>query len=399
MNKTLTTLAVSAFALTSSLSLQAEDAASFTEALTEGKPSIDFRLRLENVAESAMDANAITERLRIGYTTGSFNGFSAHADVEDIRAIDDSYNSTQNENTSDSVVADPEDTELNQAFVQFQNDYVLLKAGRQRIKLDNDRFIGNVGWRQDEQTFDAILGTITPVEHLDITAGYIHQINGILGDNSNDSESPLLNVSYAGWDVAKVALFAYLLDLEDTPDASSDTYGIRVTGDVDMSEENKFKWELSYAQQTDAADNTANYNADYYNVKGTFVINKFSFGAAYEVLGSDNGSSFQTPLATKHGFNGYADKFLTTPAMGLENTEIFIGAECPEHNVCAKLSYHFFDSDTGGVDYGEEIDFCIKKEIGENWAISGKVASFDKGDATSKYEDVEKYIVQTDFSF
>ena len=43
-------------------------------------------------------------------------------------------------------------------------------------------------------------------------------------------------------------------------------------------------------------------------------------GGGYEVLGADDGAaltSFQTPLATLHKFQGWADKFLTTPPNGI----------------------------------------------------------------------------------
>ena len=45
--------------------------------------------------------------------------------------------------------------------------------------------------------------------------------------------------------------------------------------------------------------------------------------AGYEVLGADNGVGFATPLATGHKFQGWADKFLTTPGDGIE--DVYIG--------------------------------------------------------------------------
>ncbi len=54
------------------------------------------------------------------------------------------------------VVADEEAYEINR--FQFTNTSLpgtTLTLGRQRILLDDQRFIGNSGWRQNEQTFDA----------------------------------------------------------------------------------------------------------------------------------------------------------------------------------------------------------------------------------------------------
>ena len=38
-----------------------------------------------------------------------------------------------------------------------------------------------------------------------------------------------------------------------------------------------------------------------------------------EILANDKETSFATPLATLHKFNGFADQFLATPSQGLED--------------------------------------------------------------------------------
>ena len=47
------------------------------------------------------------------------------------------------------VVADPADTEINQALIRYQGDKWRVAAGRQEILLGDVRFVGNVGWRQN----------------------------------------------------------------------------------------------------------------------------------------------------------------------------------------------------------------------------------------------------------
>jgi hypothetical protein len=54
------------------------------------------------------------------------------------------------------VVADPEGTEVNQVWVGYEKYDTNVKFGRQTFTLDNHRFIGNVIWRQNEQTYDAV---------------------------------------------------------------------------------------------------------------------------------------------------------------------------------------------------------------------------------------------------
>ena len=65
------------------------------------------------------------------------------------------YNSTTNGKTTYPAVADPETYEINR--LQLTNTRIPMTTvtlGRQRIVLDDQRFVGNVGWRQNEQTFD-----------------------------------------------------------------------------------------------------------------------------------------------------------------------------------------------------------------------------------------------------
>ena len=256
---------------------ESDEPASLTEAIVGGKVDINLRLRLEFVDQAGLkDALALTERLRLGYGTLPYNGFTFYVDFEDIRAADyDSYNAAGlNNRPSHAVIADPEDTELNQLFVNYTSDKLPFKTrlGRQRIKLDDDRFVGNVGWRQNEQTFDAASMWLTPGDNFTFLYSYVWEVNRIFGPDSGrdfDSESHFINLSYNWLDFGKITAFAYLLDLENlnvTPTgqaSSSDTYGIRFAGKQQLSEDFSLGYTLSYAKQTDAGDNPTNYDADY----------------------------------------------------------------------------------------------------------------------------------------
>ena len=91
---------------------------------------------------------AITERLRLGYGSGVYKGFSFYLDFEDIRtADDDRYNAAGlNANPDKAIVADPEDTELNQAYLKYADDDLTAIFGRQRIVLDDHRHVEECPW-------------------------------------------------------------------------------------------------------------------------------------------------------------------------------------------------------------------------------------------------------------
>lgn len=145
---------VAMFIMLSVGSTQLAIADTFTKMLTEGKVSADFRLRYENVDQdnALKNADALTLRSRLGYTTGDFLGFSAMLEFEDSREVGvDNYDDGLGSNPKYSAVTDPETTELDQGFVQYHNWGGTARLGRQVITLDNQRFVGDVGWRQDRR--------------------------------------------------------------------------------------------------------------------------------------------------------------------------------------------------------------------------------------------------------
>jgi hypothetical protein len=130
-------------------------------ALAGGEVGLDSRHRIELVDEDGFseDAEALTLRTRLNYRSGSWNGLDFLVEFSDVRAIGlDDYNAGAGatpDKTDFPVVADPEDTRVNHAWIGLQpGDALTVRLGRQRIKLDNDRFVGNVGWHQNEQTYD-----------------------------------------------------------------------------------------------------------------------------------------------------------------------------------------------------------------------------------------------------
>jgi len=378
--------------------------------VSEGKVSLNIRARAEIADQAGFETSqAYTERTRLGFTTGEYNGIFLHIDVEDIRAADDSlYNAAgTNGEPTKTVIADPVDTELNQFFANFNfaDMNANVRVGRQRIKIDDDRFVGNVGWRQNEQTFDAVKLDVMPIENVDITYAYIWDVNRVFGPDANkdfESDSHVIHLSYDDARLGKITGFAYLLSLDGlaaAPALSSDTYGLRyeatrnLKGDPDGP---KLNYVLSWAMQQDAGDNTTNYEANYYLIDVKYIEDGWYAGGGWEVLGSDDGmTSFQTPLATGHKFNGWADVFLTTPPDGLEDTYIYLGGDLPA-GYKGKAVYHWFDPEDGGRDFGEEFDAVVTKKISDNADVLVKYAYYN-GDMA--FADRAKFWLQLTLNY
>ena len=351
----------------------------------QSKIDLDLRYRYEFVDQDGFekDAHASTLRTRLAYRSSDFRNFSILIQFDDLRPVgNDLYNSTRNGMTDRPVVADPKGTLVNQAMILYKGiDNTVLRAGRQRITLDNHRFIGDVGWRQNDQTYDAFSLTNTSLAKTTIEYAYIDKVNRIFGpDNGTptaefQSDSHILNARYEWLPNMDITAYAYLLDFKNAPSSSNETFGIRVKGSKAVSERTSINYTLEYAHQADYGANPNDYSADYILLEGALTKGGITGKLGYEVFGGGSVQAFQTPLATLHAFQGWADKFLTTPTDGIEDLYFSIGTKV--HGVNVSLLYHRFSPELGGPDYGSEWDLVIKKPFSKRYALVFKYANYD----------------------
>ncbi|MDX1757420.1 MAG: alginate export family protein [Marinobacter sp.] len=365
-----------------------------TEAFSEGTPYGDFRLRYENVdQDNALDqANALTLRTRLGYRTGSYQGLSGVLEFEDSRAVagTDDYNDTQGQSPDHSVVADPETTEVDQAFLQYSRSGLTAKLGRQVITYDNQRFVGHVGWRQDRQTFDALRLSYSPLQELTLDYAYLDKRNRIFAEAGDlDAKDHLVNIHYQTG-LGTLTGYAYLLDVDNDTDNSLDTYGLRYAGKYAMDTLNLL-YELEYASQ-EAEAGASEFDADYYKALAGVQAQGLTFSLSYEVLGSDDGNyGFATPLATLHAHNGWADQFLGTPTGGLEDLKAAVSGSLAGGKWV--LAYHDFSADdapSSADDLGSEVDVAYNRGFGKHYTAGIKYASYMAGDDAAGKVDTDK---------
>lgn len=363
------------------------------DALTKGKTSLDLRYRFESVSQDGKEKNAAasTFRLRLGYTTGNFYGFNLHVDMETIQAIGgENYDSTDNSKVEYPIVADAEDTELNQVFLAYTGvPNTVFKLGRQRIKIDNDRFIGNVGWRQNEQTYDAFQIINTSVSNLTVTLAYITNVNRVFGEHHStlsdiNMNTGILNFRY-DFLLGGLSAYGYFLDNKDNPASSHRTLGLRFAGSHGFSGSTKAVYTLEHAVQDEYKDGVDLIGASYYLVELGLVWNNLTVKGGYEVLGSDGIIGFATPLATLHAFNGWADKFLSTPSEGLIDLYFQLDYKLRARGrpIVLRVVYHKFDSDHASISYGNEIDFQLLYTLGKNSSLILKYAGYSADEFAS----------------
>lgn len=378
----------------------AHAADTITEALTGGKTTANLRYRYESVNEKGngkLAASASTVRLRLGYETADFNGFGAMVEAEHLTALgSQNYNSLANGKTTYSTVADPEFTEINQAYLSYNGLLkTALKYGRQRLVLDNQRFVGDVGWRQNAQTFDALSMVNDSVPDTKITLAYINNVNRIFSNNALATSgaaagnfklrAPIVNVNYKGFGLGEIVGYGYLLDFTLPANAgnSTKTYGLRFNGKTAMGD-NTLLYTAEYARQSNYKSNPTNYRVNYTFLEGGVDIKSAVFKVGYEVLGSDGIKSFATPLATLHAFNGWADMFLGTPATGLKDTYLSAGTALA--GVKLGAVYHDFRADSGGGKYGTEWDLVATKAFDKNYVLGLKYGGFSSASVPTRVD-------------
>ena len=370
-------------------------AESITEALSQGEAHLNLRLRYESVAEDVAaggnkTGDALTLKTRVNYKTDGFKGFSGFVEFDDVSNFAGDSNDSVNGQVSESLIADPVGSEVNQAFISYSNWNSEFKYGRQRLTYDNHRFVGHVGWRQNEQTYDAFTAANSSVENLKLNYAHIANVNRIFGEASavGDTEmgSHLLNASYT-LPAGTVTGYAYLLETDDNfagfKRMDTDTYGIRWQGVV-----GDLAYNVEYASQESAGNNPADYSSDYMLVEANYKLAPLTLGLGYEALGADKDGFFITPLATLFKFQGWTDMFLNKGlgniSEGINDTYFTVGGAALGVNWL--LAYHSFESEqnnaAGDSDLGSELGAMVTKSWGP-YSAELRYASYSAGDSTA----------------
>lgn len=438
MNRQLRMALFSALIAMCGAPVMAEEAASsapetLLEAIKQGKPMTNFRLRYESVDQDAFQpapnagekldrAHAFTLRSLIGWQTAPFRNFSFAAQLTDVHEFNHNFNDRR-ENLSEpgkanyANIVDPSFSDVNQLYVDWTGiNNTKLRLGRQQVNLDNVRFVGDIAFRQNMQVFDGLSVINKSIPDTEIFAAHFDQVRQV-NTELRQGDIEIVNAKYRISPSESLVGYAYLIDVANlgqnngdptknssaaqggnglgasqdqvktaTTDASSKTFGLRLDGARPINPTWKLLYTAEYAKQTDYKDGNALIDAHYLKLGGGAMYNTWSVRIDHEKLSSKDGKyAFQTPLGTNHLFQGWADHFLATPRQGLEDTFITVGGTIGKAKLYAE--YHVFKSDEKfqsigkpGDKYGSEFDASVMYPFTDK--ISGKLeyAKFHESD-------------------
>jgi hypothetical protein len=364
-------------------------------AIASGKPLADLRLRFEDVAQTNKPgrAYATTLRARLGYQTGQYLGFSALAEGDFITHFGAGhFNDTLNGRTEFPVIADPDMATLNRLQLEYSgritdapHDDLHVTIGRQRIIYGDARFIGNLGWRQHEQTFDAVSIADSSLPDTTLSYAYVAQVNRPFGPHSQmgrfNGDTHLFNAVYTGFAPdLKIEAYDYLLDFRQARTLSTATYGVRAESAISIAPDFEAQLNGAYARQTDYAGNPLHYALSYYTGEGTLSYDALSGTVGYEVLEGNGVIGVSTPLASLHGFQGNAEVFVNFPVNGTTDlyarTRYAFAAPPFSPNVAATLTYHDFEAQHVRLHYGTEWDASLEAALPRGFMIGTAMADF-----------------------
>lgn len=261
---------------------------------------------------------------------------------------------------------------------------VQLRVGRQRLAWDNQRFIGNSGWRQNEQTFDALDLLHRGAGGWQWRYGYLARVLRVNGsDNPNSNlarwllDAHLLGASHA---LGRGTLtgYAYFIENRSLAATSHRDLGLRYAARRERSGGIGWLATAEFARQEPYADGSANIGANYHLLEGGALIHGNTIKAGWERLGGNGRLGFATPLATLHAFNGWADRFLNTPADGLDDR--YLGWNRKFGKLDATLIWHDFRAVRGHIHFGTETDASLGWAFRPHWTALAKLADFQAGD-------------------
>jgi hypothetical protein len=343
------------------------------------------RLRHETVDDDAfgLDARATTLRLRAGLRLRSATGLEALIEGEGVASAGDGYNSGANGRTTRPAITDPTGAEWNQAWIGWKGARAGATLGRQRVLFDNQRWIGNSGWRQNEQTFDALSAQWSVTPAIAVRYAFLDRVHRVAGDDALDPLARERALATSALDLAwthgaqQLVAYAYLHHDRDVATASTRTLGLRWSAAPPRGA-NGWGWTLESARQQDHAGNPLRFSHAYWLAEPTFAHAGITWRAGWEHLGGDGTHALQTPLASLHAFNGWADRFLVTPPGGLDDRYVGAGGKFGRGRAAGKLNWqaawHDFRSTQDGR-YGTEWDASLGFPVGAS--VNGLVKLAD----------------------
>ncbi len=381
---------------------------------------LDFssRVRAVHVDETEGHGKAASALLRVNLTSQWHRQWLTLLEVDHVGTAWNQAHSNGARINDRPMIPDVPGTEINRAQLGFRTLDGEVIVGRQRIEHDDQRFVGSVNFWQNEQTFDAATVNWALLTSSRFNYSYIANANRIFGDGarrrlsgsdasySGGEDRPaatlgnhrhnthLLRAEFNEWDYSRWIGYGYLIDNRDMPAVSNRTLGVKYQFNYHSGGwRYRLDAEVALQQLTESAESA---RPGYGLLELTLGHNNTEVLLRQEILGSSRGRGFVTPLGSGYRFQGFADRFIVTPANGVHDTSLGVNWRARPWRIQGR--YHHFTEASGSSRYGDEFNLDITFRPVREHSVMLRYANFRAAD---DFVDTlgDRHIVYLDYSY
>jgi hypothetical protein len=357
-----------------------------------GRFTFELRPRYNHIEESDKPKRTTggTVRILAGYASAPIDGMMRIV-LEGIHA--DQIDPHFNDNGADfatspyPLLPDPKYTGINRAYIDFTGiESARVRAGRQVVRMDNQRWVSDNNFRQTPQVFDGINARYATPFGVELQAAYFGQVRTTSGD-ADDLNLTLLHAAWNPLPGHALVAYGYFHDQPSNgaftgfANSSYRVAGVRAEGTAFRAGEFDFPYEAEVAWQRPYAGGDSRIDAKYWRLGGGAACDWGVLRYDYEVKGSNGGRyGVQMPLTDFYAFNGWTLHFFNTPRQGLRDGWITLKAVWQNFTFYGES--HRFRSDYGSIDFGKELDVGLTYSWNENMTLRVQNARYDPGSNT-----------------
>lgn len=379
------------------------------------------RYRIQTINDSLRgDATASTLKLRLNASWQVNDALGIFVQGDHVHAFNDNYNS-QTFFAATSPIPDVKGSDLNQFWFEYiSDDYWRLKLGRQAINLDNERHVSSVEFWQNEQSFDAFSFQYDNEESISFYYAYVNKVHRIFGQDAkkfftqndprfvnnptrpflelgeHEHNTHLLNLQYRFNSFFALSSYAYLIDNKSAAQLSSDTFGLRASGEYKPGNI-KYSYTGEIAKQTTADNSPWDFSGNYYFVEVQAQYKSHAIAVAHEILSEDNGFAFATSLGNNHKFLGWADIFSAyINADGVKDS--FVSYRGRKAKLRWRAMFHHYVSASTERTIGNELDLELAYRFNRKWQASALYSKYKPRQGLTEISATETDLQSLSFS-
>ena len=374
-----------------------------SDSIANGRLLLEIRPRFAVITETNKPekTEAWTVRSSLGWQTAPYHDLRLTAQYIFTHVLGPGRLNTdpaQGATSPYPLLPDPANNGINQLFVDHTGlPSTRVRLGRQILRIDDQRFVSDVDFRQTPQVFDGVTVTNTALLNTEIQLGEYRRIRTVLG-STNALRLHILHVAWNPLPEHTLAAYGYWHDQAATgsqtgfANNAQRIAGTHAEGGFALGAAWRWMYHLGYARQNRLGDGDTRIKANYKRVgMGLHSTGTSIWGARldHEVKGSNHGVyGFQTPLTDFYAFNGSALQYTSTPPQGLRDTWLTTRGHIGKLECFFEA--HRFRADFGGLSLGREFDLSVTYPFTHNFLVKLQHAQFRAGDGARLKKDVDK---------